>query len=74
MNKMNKCYTSKTTRNKITVLLPVETLKILLRSSERTYWGNEPQSTVRLIESTIAIEVDRGLNGLACCFPGPSGT
>ena len=44
MNKMNKCYTSKTTRNKITVLLRVETLKIF-------YWGNEPQSTVRFDRS-----------------------
>ena len=61
MNKMNKCYTSKTTRNKITVLLRVETLKISIGGTSRK---------VRF----VSIEVDRGLNGLACCFPGPSGT
>ena len=35
MNKMNKCYTSKTTRNKITVLLRVETLKISIGGTSR---------------------------------------
>ena len=34
MNKMNKCYTSKTTRNKITVLLRVETFLLGERAAK----------------------------------------
>ena len=40
MNKMNKCYTSKTTRNKITVLLPVETLKNFLLGERAAKYGS----------------------------------